>query len=256
MFAQERETRVQSRAQRIKEREQRRREKAGASNKGANASSSSEENALPTRRSTRRRAATPTAPPNAEEWIFDCICGANGINYVFAPPPSLPIPRIISLPNLNPLIYRKDGTSIISCDTCSVWQHLACQTGLGPAVEGEYDFECDLCQRRKANPPPPPPPLQPKSPTQPPTKSQSTSPQSKLSPQLIKLRVGPPSPIKLRADAPHIAADIPPIQPQSQLELHPMVPHPDPLPLHPPTTEAAIGSIIKASGSMEGEIPS
>lgn len=229
--AQERETRVQSRAQRIKEREQRRREKAGASNKGANASSSSEENALPTRRSTRRRAATPTAPPNAEEWIFDCICGANGINY-------------------------EDGTSIISCDTCSVWQHLACQTGLGPAVEGEYDFECDLCQRRKANPPPPPPPLQPKSPTQPPTKSQSTSPQSKLSPQLIKLRVGPPSPIKLRADAPHIAADIPPIQPQSQLELHPMVPHPDPLPLHPPTTEAAIGSIIKASGSMEGEIPS
>ncbi|KAI5776763.1 hypothetical protein EDC01DRAFT_624908 [Geopyxis carbonaria] len=55
-----------------------------------------------------------------EQWVFDCTCGVHGTN----------------LP---------DGTEIIACDCCDVWQHVHCQQ-----LESGYessDFICDLCQR-------------------------------------------------------------------------------------------------------------
>jgi len=95
-----------------------------------------------------------------KEWLFDCICGANGVNY-------------------------DDGTEIIACDSCDVWQHLACQK-LPPGTVGkeEFEFICSLCKKYRASASFPPGPD-----GKPP------------SPQIIKLRVGPPSPVKTKPPA-------------------------------------------------------
>jgi hypothetical protein len=79
----------------------------------------------------------------------------------------------------NILAPQEDGTDIIACDSCDVWQHLECQK-LPPGGEDD-EFICDLCRRyrKSAEGPVGPDGLPP-------------------SPQIIKLRVGPPSPEKAR----------------------------------------------------------
>ncbi|KAI9891195.1 MAG: hypothetical protein M1814_003038 [Vezdaea aestivalis] len=61
---------------------------------------------------------------NEADWYFDCsVCGVHGRN-------------------------QDDGTPIIACDKCSVWQHVAC---LGLQVEvasDDFEFTCSLCLER------------------------------------------------------------------------------------------------------------
>ncbi|KAA8908490.1 hypothetical protein FN846DRAFT_945384, partial [Sphaerosporella brunnea] len=77
--------------------------------------------------------------------------------------------------------FVEDGTNIIACDSCDVWQHLKCQN-LPPGGE-EKEFICDLCRKNSKQADGQPP-----------------------SPSVIKLRVGPPSPEKTRASAPSLGA--------------------------------------------------
>jgi hypothetical protein len=58
-----------------------------------------------------------------EDWIFDCICGAYG--------------------------QIDDGTHSIACDKCNIWQHSKC-VGVSQAEADREDFHfiCTRCQRR------------------------------------------------------------------------------------------------------------
>ncbi|KAN0117388.1 hypothetical protein V8E51_003365 [Hyaloscypha variabilis] len=58
-----------------------------------------------------------------EDWIFDCICGAYG--------------------------QIDDGTHSIACDKCNIWQHSKC-VGVSQAEADREDFHfiCTTCQRR------------------------------------------------------------------------------------------------------------
>ena len=58
-----------------------------------------------------------------EDWIFDCICGAYG--------------------------QIDDGTHSIACDKCSIWQHSKC-VGVSQAEADRDDFHfiCSTCERR------------------------------------------------------------------------------------------------------------
>ncbi|ESZ93637.1 hypothetical protein SBOR_5986 [Sclerotinia borealis F-4128] len=58
-----------------------------------------------------------------EDWIFDCICGAYG--------------------------QIDDGTHSIACEKCNIWQHSKC-VGVSEAEADRDDFEfiCTTCQRR------------------------------------------------------------------------------------------------------------
>ncbi|KAI9835026.1 MAG: hypothetical protein M1837_003969 [Sclerophora amabilis] len=61
-----------------------------------------------------------------QDWIFDCSgCGVHGENL-------------------------DDGSGIISCESCNVWQHLAC-LGLSneSAEQKDFHFICNLCKRRE-----------------------------------------------------------------------------------------------------------
>ena len=58
-----------------------------------------------------------------EDWIFDCICGAYG--------------------------QIDDGTHSIACDKCNIWQHSKC-VGVSQAEADREDFHfvCSTCQRK------------------------------------------------------------------------------------------------------------
>ncbi|KAI9644919.1 hypothetical protein NHQ30_006953 [Ciborinia camelliae] len=58
-----------------------------------------------------------------EDWIFDCICGAYG--------------------------QIDDGTHSIACEKCNIWQHSKC-VGVSEAEADREDFQfiCTTCQRR------------------------------------------------------------------------------------------------------------
>ncbi|KAI1005583.1 hypothetical protein K3495_g2635 [Podosphaera aphanis] len=58
-----------------------------------------------------------------DEWIFDCICGAYG--------------RI------------DDGTHSIACDGCGTWQHSKCvQVSKVEAERDDFSFICNICEER------------------------------------------------------------------------------------------------------------
>jgi hypothetical protein len=69
-----------------------------------------------------------------EDWIFDCICGAYG--------------------------QIDDGTHSISCENCNIWQHSKCvDVSKADAEREDFHFICTTCKRRaeeakapKANP--------------------------------------------------------------------------------------------------------
>lgn len=56
-----------------------------------------------------------------EEWLFRCTCGAEGKNY-------------------------DDGTPIIVCEKCNIWQHINCITKDNLDDIEEKDFICDSCK--------------------------------------------------------------------------------------------------------------
>lgn len=59
-----------------------------------------------------------------EDWVFDCICGAYG--------------------------QIDDGTHSIACDKCNVWQHSKCVgVSVTQADDDDFHFICQTCKRRE-----------------------------------------------------------------------------------------------------------
>ncbi|KAI9804289.1 MAG: hypothetical protein M1833_007096 [Piccolia ochrophora] len=128
---QERETRIMTREQRLKEREIRRHlheeELANLSEdskKLAQGENRLSERHLKAEMEKRKKALEELA--QEPDWTFDCSgCGVHGENL-------------------------DDGSGIIACEKCNVWQHLAC-LGLDKekADQKDFQFVCSLCKRRE-----------------------------------------------------------------------------------------------------------
>ncbi|KAI9827557.1 MAG: hypothetical protein M1832_004907 [Thelocarpon impressellum] len=130
---QERETRIMTREQRVKEREMRR---ILHEEELANLSEDSKKldvgqgrmsgRHLKAEMEKRKKALEELA--QEDDWIFDCSgCGVHGENL-------------------------DDGTGIVACEKCSVWQHLACLGLRRDAAEQEdFHFVCALCKRRETD---------------------------------------------------------------------------------------------------------
>ncbi|KAJ3050016.1 hypothetical protein HK097_008997 [Rhizophlyctis rosea] len=82
-------------------------------------------------RSTRKRNRR-NEEEEEEHWYFDCVCGVHGENL-------------------------DDGTPMIACEKCGVWQHIMCLARAQGQEEGSVrieewqavDFVCNRCKRRE-----------------------------------------------------------------------------------------------------------
>lgn len=124
----ERESRMMTREQRLKDREVRRilheEELANLSEDSKNIDTGAgrlSERHLKAEIERKKQALEELA--EEEDWIFDCICGAYG--------------------------QIDDGTHSIACDNCNIWQHSKC-VGVSEAEADREDFHfvCTTCQRR------------------------------------------------------------------------------------------------------------
>ncbi|KAI9738941.1 MAG: hypothetical protein M1818_005255 [Claussenomyces sp. TS43310] len=124
----ERESRMMTREQRLKEREARRilheEELAGLSEDSKKLEAGEgrvSERHLKAEIERKRQALEELALE--DDWVFDCICGAYG--------------------------QVDDGTHSIACEKCSVWQHTSC-VGISEADAAREDFHfvCKTCKRR------------------------------------------------------------------------------------------------------------
>lgn len=79
----------------------------------------------------------------ADDWVFDCICGAHGTNFVR----TLSIARFSVYPTDMQSFIQDDGTPQVACDKCEVWQHVAC-LNLSPGTENK-EFICERCLYRE-----------------------------------------------------------------------------------------------------------
>ncbi|KAI9842168.1 MAG: hypothetical protein M1838_003248 [Thelocarpon superellum] len=151
---QEREHRIATREQRVRERETRRilheEELASLSEDGKKIEGGQgrmSERHLKAEMEKRKKALEELA--QEDEWVFDCSgCGLHGENLVSLPPRRMaPCDRGQHLTT-----GQDDGTGIIACEKCTVWQHLAC-LHLRPdaAEQADFHFVCALCQRRVAD---------------------------------------------------------------------------------------------------------
>ena len=125
----ERESRMMTREQRLKEREARRilheEELANLSEDSKKLESGSvgrlSERHLKAEIERKKQALEDLA--EEEDWIFDCICGAYG--------------------------QIDDGTHSIACDKCNIWQHSKCVgVSESDADEEDFHFVCKTCERR------------------------------------------------------------------------------------------------------------
>lgn len=124
----ERESRMVTREQRLKEREARRilheEELANLSEDNKNVDAGAgrlSERHLKAEIERKKQALEELA--EEEDWIFDCICGAYG--------------------------QIDDGTHSIACDKCNIWQHSKC-VGVSQieADREDFSFVCKTCERR------------------------------------------------------------------------------------------------------------
>jgi PHD-finger len=99
-----------------------------------------------------------------EDWIFDCICGAYG--------------------------QIDDGTHSIACDKCNIWQHSKC-VGVSQAEADREDFHfiCTTCKRRAKD--------AERAKNQPPIKIKLNRPGSSSSPAAAKQNGSPAVDIKV-----------------------------------------------------------
>ncbi|TVY50113.1 Cat eye syndrome critical region protein-like protein [Lachnellula occidentalis] len=150
----ERESRMMTREQRLKEREARRilhaEELANLSEdskKFDSAAGRLSERHLKAEIERKKQALEELA--EEEDWIFDCICGAYG--------------------------QIDDGTHSIACDECNIWQHSKC-VGVSQAEADREDFHfiCTTCRRRAED--------KERAKTQPPIKIKLNRPGSSSSP--------------------------------------------------------------------------
>jgi hypothetical protein len=126
----ERESRMMTREQRLKEREARRilheEELANLSEDNKKLASGEAAGRLSERHlkaEIERKKQALEELAEEEDWIFDCICGAYG--------------------------QIDDGTHSIACDQCNIWQHSKC-VGVSQAEADREDFHfiCNTCDRR------------------------------------------------------------------------------------------------------------
>ena len=151
----ERESRMMTREQRVKEREARRilheEELANLSEDSKKIESGTgrlSERHLKAEIERKKQALEELA--EEEDWIFDCICGAYG--------------------------QIDDGTHSIACEKCNIWQHSKC-VGVSQAEADRDDFHfiCNDCQRRAED--------EERAKTQPPIKIRLNRPGSASSPK-------------------------------------------------------------------------
>jgi len=124
----ERESRMMTREQRVKEREARRilheDELANLSEDSKKIESGAgrlSERHLKAEIERKKQALEELA--EEEDWIFDCICGAYG--------------------------QIDDGTHSIACEKCNIWQHSKCVgVSQAEAERDDFHFICSTCQRR------------------------------------------------------------------------------------------------------------
>lgn len=126
----ERESRMQTREQRLKEREARRilhEEELATlsedSKKLENGSASGRLSERHLKAEIERKKQALEELTEEEDWIFDCICGAYG--------------------------QIDDGTHSIACDKCNIWQHSKC-VGVkeADADHPDFNFICTTCKRK------------------------------------------------------------------------------------------------------------
>ncbi|KAM3071350.1 hypothetical protein ACMFMG_008942 [Clarireedia jacksonii] len=150
----ERESRMMTREQRLKEREARRilheEELANLSEDSKKVGSGEgrlSERHLKAEIKKKKQALEELA--EEEDWIFDCICGAYG--------------------------QIDDGTHSIACEKCNIWQHSKC-VGVSEkeADRDDFHFICSTCKRRADD--------EEKAKTQPPIKIKLNRPGSSSSP--------------------------------------------------------------------------
>ncbi|KAK6335292.1 hypothetical protein TWF718_010725 [Orbilia javanica] len=113
----EREKRLQERELRAKQREE---ERARLLDPDATESEDNGKGRKSSRQKEKRKAELDMEENN---WVFDCICGVNGLNY-------------------------DDGTLSIACDRCGVWQHTAC-LNVPASMTEESEFICDRCRDKE-----------------------------------------------------------------------------------------------------------
>ncbi len=125
----ERESRMQTREQRLKEREARRiLHEDELSNLSEDSKKLETGQARLSERHLkaeieRKKQALEELTKEEEDWIFDCICGAYG--------------------------QIDDGTHSIACDKCNVWQHSKCVgVSQAQAERADFHFVCKTCEDR------------------------------------------------------------------------------------------------------------
>ncbi|KAK2626802.1 hypothetical protein QTJ16_003977 [Diplocarpon rosae] len=125
----ERESRMQTREQRLKERDARRilheEELANLSDNSKKVEAGEARlSGRQIKAEIERKKAALQELEEDEDWIFDCICGAYG--------------------------QIDDGTHSIACDKCNIWQHSKC-VGVSQAEADRKDFSfiCNTCERRE-----------------------------------------------------------------------------------------------------------
>jgi hypothetical protein len=77
-----------------------------------------------------------------EDWTFDCSgCGVYGKNLVC---------QVLFLLRLKLTVIQDDGTHIISCERCNVWQHSKCLgISKSAAEKDDFHFICKDCRRKE-----------------------------------------------------------------------------------------------------------
>ena len=141
-----RESRMQTREQRLKEREYKR---ILHEEELANLSDNSKKLETGEGRLSERRLKAEVEKKKREleklkeedEWFFDCAkCGVHGENLVCSLTPC---------PTLYTDSFQDDGTHSVACETCNVWQHSAC-LGISQeeAEKDDFHFVCIGCKRK------------------------------------------------------------------------------------------------------------
>jgi hypothetical protein len=125
-----------------------------------------------------------------EDWIFDCICGAYG--------------------------QIDDGTHSIACDKCNIWQHSKC-VGVSQAAADREDFHfiCTTCQRRAKD--------AERAKNQPPIKIKLNRPGSSSSPAATKQNGSPAVNIKVNGTL-NLQSSPKKIEPAAQQHMSPYQP--------------------------------
>ncbi|KAF1319022.1 hypothetical protein FI667_g13372, partial [Globisporangium splendens] len=153
-----------------------------------------------------------------EAWYFECVCGMKGSDY-------------------------DDGTSMIECDGCQVWQHTKC-AGFQDGEELPKYFQCQICQRR----------TQKQTPTASKQKHQNRKKLQEPDQRRRNSASQPHAFEKATRGIPATATDAPPMPPPSPPPQTPAsTPPPPPMPPSPPPPYSSVPSSGHVNISSSGQ---